>query len=134
LIGLFLLRPVLFALAIVAAILTGEHTHSGWIGLLAFFIASGCARAVRRLLRGRTYAAVRALLWPAAATGFVILFVEVGLPDWAAVLLAFVCAGIVKNAVAAAFLPRYRLLRLEEWGIPGMDDVIEGRWTEKEER
>ena len=59
---------------------------------------------------------------------------KAGLPDWAAVLLAFVCAGIAKNVVAAVFLPRYRWLRLEEWGVPGMDDVIEGRWTEKEEQ
>jgi len=43
-------------------------------------------------------------------------------------------AGIAKNVLAAAFLPRYRWLRLEEWGVPGMDDVIEGRWTEKEEQ
>lgn len=125
---------MLFALAIVAAVLTGEHTHSGWIGLLAFFIASGCGRVIRRLLRGRTQDALRAILWPVAATGFVILFVKAGLPDWAAVLLAFVCAGIAKNVLAAAFLPRYRWLRLEEWGVPGMDDVIEGRWTEKEEQ
>jgi hypothetical protein len=85
-------------------------------------------------VRGRPRDALRAILWPAAATGFVIIFVEVGLPDWAAVLLAFAAAGVTKNVLSALFLPRYRWLRLEEWGIPGMDDVIDGRWTEKEEQ
>lgn len=129
-----LLRPVLFGLAIAAAVIAGNRTDSFWIGLLTFLIASGVGRAFRRLLRGRTQAAVRAALWPAAATGFVVLFVEIGLPNWAAALLAFVCAGLTKNALAAVFLPRYPLLRLEEWGVPGPDDIVEGRWTEKEPR
>jgi hypothetical protein len=132
LIGLVLLRPVLFALSIVAAVLTGRHTHSAWIGLLAFFIASGCARTLRRLLRGRGRAAVRAILWPAAATGLVILYLEIGLPHWASAILAFLSAGIVKNVVAATLLPRHTWFRLEEWGVPGRDDVVEGRWTESE--
>jgi hypothetical protein len=129
-----LLRPVLFGLAIAAAVIAGNRTDSFWIGLLTFLIASGVGRAIRRLIRGRTRAAVRAALWPAAATGFVVLFVEIGLPNWAAALLAFVCAGLTKNALAAVFLPRYPLLRLEEWGVPGPDDIVEGRWTEKEQR
>jgi hypothetical protein len=132
LIVLLLLRPVLFVLAIVAAVLTGEHTHSGWIGLLAFFIASGCARTLRRLLRGRASAALRAILWPAAATGLVILYLELGLPSWASAILAFASAGIVKNVFAAIFLPRHTWFRLEEWGVPGRDDVIEGRWSESD--
>jgi hypothetical protein len=123
---------VLFGLAIAAAVIADNRTNSFWIGLLAFLIASGVGRTLRRLLRGRTRAAVRAALWPLAATGFVVLFVEIGLPHWAAALLAFVCAGLTKNAIAAAFLPRYRLMRLEEWGVPGPDDVIEGRWSERE--
>ena len=131
---LLLLRPVLFALAIAAAVIAGNRTDSFWIGLLTFLIASGVGRAIRRLIRGRTRAAVRAALWPAAATGFAVLFVEIGLPNWVAALLAFVCAGLTKNALAAAFLPRYPLLRLEEWGVPGPDDIVEGRWTEKEPR
>jgi general stress protein CsbA len=126
-----LLRPILFALSIAAAVIAGEETSSFWIGLLAFFIASGCARVIRRTLRGRSRAAVRAFLWPVAATGFVILFAEIGLPKWAAAILAFVCAGVAKNMVVAMFLPRHVLLRAEEWGIPGRDDVIEGRWSVK---
>lgn len=126
-----LLRPVLFGLAIAAAVVAGEETSSFWIGVLAFFIASGCGRTIRRLLRGRSQAALRAFLWPFAATGFVVLFAELGLPDWAAAILAFVCAGVAKNVVAATFLPRHAWLRLDEWGLPGRDDVIEGRWTLK---
>jgi hypothetical protein len=131
-VGVTMLRPVLFALSIAAAVIAGDRTSSFWIGLLAFLVASGVARTIRRLLRGRTRAAVRAVLWPVAATGFVVLFAEIGMPKWAAALVAFVCAGIAKSVVAAIFLPRYRWRRLEEWGLPGLDDVVEGRWTEVE--
>lgn len=131
---LLFLRPVLFGLAIAAAVIAGNRTDSFWIGLLTFLIASGVGRTLRRLVRGRTRAAVRAALWAAAATGFVVLFDDIGLPKWEAALLAFVCAGLTKSAVAAVLLPRYRLMRLEEWGLPGPDDIVEGRWTEKESR
>jgi hypothetical protein len=49
--------------------------------------------------------------------------------------VAIFAAGIVKQALAAAFLPprgRARWLSVEEWGVPGPGDIIEGRWTEKE--
>ena len=50
--------------------------------------------------------------------------------------VAIFAAGIVKQPLAAAFLPprtgRARWLSVEEWGVPGPDDIIEGRWTEKE--
>jgi hypothetical protein len=127
-----LLRPVLFALAIAGAVLTGEHEHSAWIGLLAFFIASGLARVVRRLLRGRPLGAFRALLWPVFAAGFVVLYNLAGLPMWAAVILAFVSAGIAKNILASLLFAHFAWRNLNEWGIPGRDDVVEGRWTEVE--
>lgn len=126
-----LLRPILFGLAVASAVIAGEETRSFWIGLLAFFVASGCGRTIRRLLRGRSRAALRAFLWPAAATGFVVLFAEIGLPHWAAALLAFACAGVAKNALAAMVLPRRAWLRAGGWGLPGGDDVIEGRWAPK---
>ena len=125
-----LLRPVLFALAIAGAVITGEHEHSAWIGLLAFFIASGLARALRRLLC-RPQGAFRALLWPAFASGFAVLYAKpVGLPTWLAVILAFVSAGVAKNVLATALFAHATWRSLDEWGVPGREDVIEGRWTE----
>jgi hypothetical protein len=128
-----LLRPVLFGVAIAAGVLAGDRSGSFWVGLLAFMVASGCGRALRRLVRGRFADCVYELLWPAAATGIAILFTEIGLAEWASALIAIVLAGFVKNALAAVFLPRRRsrLLRVEEWGVPGLDDVVEGRWSEK---
>ena len=128
-----LLRPVLFALAIVGAVVTGEHEHSAWVGLLAFFIASSLARVVRRLLRGRPRAAFRALLWPAFAAGFALLYAwPAGLPTWAAVILAFISAGIAKNVLAALLFTEFTWRRLDEWGVPNRRYVIEGRWTESD--
>jgi hypothetical protein len=130
-----LLRPVLFGVAIAAGVLAGERSGSFWVGLLAFMVASGTGRALRRLLGGRIADAVYELLWPASATGLVILFAELGLVEWASAILAIVLAGFVKRLLAAALLPRRRRgrwLRVEEWGIPGPDDIIEGRWAEKE--
>jgi hypothetical protein len=129
-----LLRPVLFGVAIAAGVLAGDRSGSFWVGLLAFLVASGAGKALRRLIRGRYADAVYELLWPAAATGLAILFTEVGLVEWASAIVAIVAAGLVKNTFAAAFLPPRvggtRWLRLEEWGVPGKDDIVEGRWTE----
>jgi hypothetical protein len=130
-----LLRPALFGVAIAAGVLAGDRSGSFWVGLLAFMVASGTGRALRRLLRGRFADAAYELLWPATATGLAILFTEIGLAEWASAIVAIVLAGFVKNALAAAFLPRRgagRWMRVEEWGIPGPEDIVEGRWAEKE--
>ena len=120
-----------FALAVVGAVITGEHEQSAWVGLLAFFIASGLARVVRRLLRGRPRAAFRALLWPACAAGFAVLYAKaVGLPAWASVMLAVVSAAIAKNVLAALLFAQFGRRRLDEWGVRGPQSIIEGRWTE----
>lgn len=133
-----LLRPVLFGVAIAAAVLAGERSGSFFIGLLAFLVASGAGRALRRLLQGRFVDAVYEALWPAAATGLAILFTKIGLVEWASAIVAIVAAGIVENALAAAFLPsrvtRGKWTRVEQWGMPGLDDVVEVRWTKREER
>lgn len=133
-----LLRPLFFVLAIVAGVIAGNRSDSFWVGLLAFLVASATGRVIRRLIRGRPLDAVYAALWPGAATGFAYLFVDLGLPKWASVLLAFVAAGIARSALANAFLPRRqprveRWFQLDEWGLPGMDDVVPGRWTEKQD-
>ena len=131
-----LLRPVLFGLAIAAGVLAGERSGSFWVGLLAFMVASDTGRALRRLLRGRVADAAYELLWPISATGLVILFTELGLVEWASAILAIVLAGFLKRGLAAVLLPRRRRgswLRIQEWGLPGPDDIIEGRWAEREE-
>ena len=124
-----LLRPVLFGVAIAAGVLAGDRSGSFFVGLLAFMVASGCGRALRRLIRRRLADCVYELLWPAAATGLAIMFTKIGLAAWASAVVAIVLAGFVKNALAEVFLPRRKghWLRVEEWGIPGLDDVIEGR-------
>lgn len=117
-----LLRPVLFALEIVVAVVAGAKSGSFWIGLLAFFVAAGLARALRRGLLGRRNAALRALVWPLCATGFAVLYVELGLPDWAAAFLAVLCATLVQIAVL--------VLPLRRWEPPSNAvGVIEGRAT-----
>lgn len=122
-----------FALAVVGAVITGQHEQSAWIGLLAYFIASGLARVVRRLLRGRPRAAFRALFWPVFAAGFVVLYAKaVGLPAWASVILAVVSAGIAKNVLAALLFAEFSWRRLDEWGVRGPHYIIEGRWTESD--
>jgi hypothetical protein len=134
-----LLRPVFFALAIAAAVIAGDRSDSFWVGLLAFLVALATGRVIRRLIRGRPVDALYEALWPAAAVGFAYLFVAVDLPKWAAVILAFVAAGIAKRALAGSFLPARKprvqrwQARLEEWGIPGPDDVVPGTWTRKED-
>jgi hypothetical protein len=125
------LRPVLFVIAIAAAVVTGDRTDSFWLGLLAFLVAMAAGKALRRVVRGRLAAAARAAVWPIAATGFAVLFVEVGLPEWAAALLAFVLAGVVRSMLPRERRPSWRL-RIEDWGIPVGSDVIEGRWVRKE--
>jgi hypothetical protein len=129
-----MLGPVFFGLAIAAAVIAGDRSGSFFVGLLAFLVALGLGRAVRRLLRGRFVDAVYETLWPATATGLAILFTEIGLAEWASAIVAIVVAGVVKNALASAFLPprlraRGRWTRVEQWGVPGLDDVVDARWT-----
>ena len=65
--------------------------------------------------------------------GLAILFTEIGLAEWASAIVAVVLAGFVKNSLAAVFLPRRKggWLRPEEWGMPGLEDIVEGRAAEK---
>ncbi|HET7566662.1 MAG TPA: hypothetical protein VFJ91_01605 [Gaiellaceae bacterium] len=131
------LRPFLFALAIAAGVVAGERSDSFWVGLLAFLVGSATGRAIRRLIRGRPGDAVYEALWPGAAVGFAYLFASgLGWAKWLSVILAFVCAGVAKRAVANSLFPRRRgrvlWYRLDEWGLPGPDDVVPGRWTRRD--
>jgi hypothetical protein len=132
-----LLRPVIFVLSIVAAVIAGNRSNSFWIGLLAFFVALGCGRVIRRLIRSRPLDAVVAALWPVFAVLIAWLLAgPLGLAKWISAILAFICAGFAKQAFANSFLPRRsrleRTLRIEEWGIPWLDDVIPGNWTTRD--
>lgn len=132
-----LLLPVLFALSLAAAVIAGDDSNSFWVGLLAFLVAWKTGRVLRRLVRRLLIDAVHAALWPGSATAYAFLFVWAGLPKWLGVLLAMLVAEATKIAVLPV-LPRRRKLAerwawFEEWGIPALGDVIEGRFTRKEE-
>jgi hypothetical protein len=95
----FLLRPITFVLAIVAAVITGDRSDSFWYGLLAFFIAMGAGRVLGALIRGRTDRAWNKAIWPAAATAFVFLFARLGLPPIANFFVTWIAASLTRNAV-----------------------------------
>jgi hypothetical protein len=94
-----ILRPVTFVVAIVAAVLVGNHSDSFWYGLLTFFIAMGVGRVLGALVRGRGDRAFRKAIWPAAATGFAFLFAALGLPPWATFFVAWIAASLTRAAV-----------------------------------
>jgi hypothetical protein len=132
-----LLLPVLFGLSIAAAVVAGDDSDSFWVGVLAFLVAWKTGRVLRRLVRGLLVDAVHAALWPGGATGYAFLFAWAGLPKWLSVFLAMLAAEATKLAVSP-LLPRRRKLAerwawFEEWGVPALDQVIQGRWTRKEE-
>ena len=94
-----ILRPVTFVLAIVAAVLVGNHSDSFWYGLLTFFIAMGVGRVLGALLRGRNDRALAKAIWPAAATGYAFLFAALGLPPWATFFVAWIAASLTRAAL-----------------------------------
>src|SRR3954471_14973702 len=98
-----ILRPVTFVLAIVAAVLVGNHSDSFWYGLLTFFVALGVGRVVGALVRGRTDRALAKAIWPAAVTVYAFLFSALGLPPWATFFVAWIAASLTRSA-----LPRQR--------------------------
>ena len=129
-----MLLPVLFALALAAGVIAGDRSGSFFVGLLAYLVAWGAGRVLRRLTGGRLVDAVHEALWPACATGFAILYISpLGLAKWLDVILAMLTAIVAKRALVASFLPSrksgIRFLRDGEWSLPSLDDVIEGRWT-----
>src|SRR3954452_18912750 len=94
-----LLRPLTFVLAIVAAVIVGNHSDSFWYGLLTFFIAWGAGRVLGALVRGRTDKALRKAIWPAAATVYALLFAALGVPPWATFFVAWIAASLTRAAV-----------------------------------
>jgi hypothetical protein len=94
-----ILRPITFVLAIVAAVLVGNHSDSFWYGLLTFFIAMAVGRVVGALVRGRTDRAFAKAIWPAAATGYAFLFAALGLWPWATFFVAWIAASLTRAAI-----------------------------------
>ena len=118
-----LLRPVFLGVAIAAAVIAGSESGSFSIAVLAFFVALSSGKVVRRLVRSRRAEAAYAAIWPVAAIGFTVLFVELGLPKWASVLLALVLASLARLSIR-----RER----PQIGVRIGTDAIEGSWRRRE--
>ena len=131
-----LLLPVIFGLALAAGVVAGNRSDSFFVGLLAFFVAWKCGRVVRRLVRGLWLDALHAGLWPGSAVGFAYLFVWAGIAKWLGVLLAMLAAEAAKLTVARMLPKRRKLVErwawFEEWGLPAVDQAIQGRFTRKD--
>ena len=118
-----LLRPITFALAIVAAVITGNRTDSFWLGLLAFFIAMGAGRVIGAVIRGRLDRAIYKAIWPGAATGFAFLFDDLGLPRWANFFVSIIAAGLTRSALGGV-LPKQRRWTRVEWRRIDLDELL----------
>jgi hypothetical protein len=119
-----LLRPITFALAIVAAVMTGNRTDSFWLGLLAFLIAMGAGRVLGAIIRGRPDRALYKAIWPGTAAGYAILFDDLGLPPWTNFFVSVIAATMTKSAVSGLF-PKQRLwTRPVEWRRINLDELL----------
>ena len=119
-----LLRPITFVLAIVAAVLVGNRSDSFWYGLLAWFIAMGAGRVIGAIIRGRLDRALYKAIWPAAATGYALLFDHLGLPPWANFFVAFVAALLTKSALRTVLPNQPRWKRTVEWRRVDLDELL----------
>jgi hypothetical protein len=119
-----LLRPITFALAIVAAVITGNKTDSFWLGFLAFFIAMAAGRVLGALIRGRPDRALYKAIWPGAATGYAFLFDDVGLPRWANFFVSIIAASLTKSALSSVFPNQRRWTRRVEWRRIDLDELL----------
>jgi hypothetical protein len=119
-----ILRPITFTLAIVAAVMTGNRTHTFWLGFLAFFIAMGAGRVLGALIRGRADRALYKAIWPGAAAGYAILFDDLGLPPWANFFVSVIAASMTKSALSGLF-PKQRIWnRRAEWRRINLDELL----------
>lgn len=119
-----LLRPITFALAIVAAVITGNKTDSFWLGFLAFFIAMGAGRVLGAIIRGRLDRAVYKAIWPGAATGFAFLFDDIGLPRWANFFVSIIAASMTRSALGGVIPRQSRWTRRVEWRRIDLDELL----------
>ncbi|HEX3227087.1 MAG TPA: hypothetical protein VHQ89_13405 [Gaiellaceae bacterium] len=119
-----LLRPITFALAIVAAVITGNKTDSFWLGFLAFFIAMGAGRVLGTLIRGRLDRALYKAIWPGAATGYAFLFDDLGLPRWANFFVSIIAATMTRSALGGVLPKQRRWTRRVEWRRIDLDELL----------
>jgi len=119
-----LLRPITFALAIVAAVITGNKTDSFWLGFLAFFIAMGAGRVLGAIIRGRLDRALYKAIWPGAATGFAFLFDDIGLPRWANFFVSIIAASLTRSALGGVLQKQRRWTRRVEWRRIDLDELL----------
>ena len=120
-----LLRPLTFALAIVAAVLTGNRADSFWLGFLAFFVAIGAGRVAGALVRGRAERALYKAIWPGAATGYAYLFDGVGLPPWANFFVSIMAASLTKQALGGLLPHRRGLWKVRtDWRRIDLDELL----------
>jgi hypothetical protein len=119
-----LLRPITFALAIVAAVITGNKTDSFWLGFLAFFIAMGAGRVLGALIRGRLDRALYKAIWPGAATGYAFLFDDLGLPRWANFFVSIIAATMTRSALGGVLPKQRRWTRRVEWRRIDLDELL----------
>jgi hypothetical protein len=120
-----MLRPIVFVLAIVAAVLTGDRTDSFWYGLLAFFVAMAAGRVLRSLVRTNPNQALYRAIWPGSATGYAFLFDGLGLPSWATFFVAWIAASMTKQALRP-LIPRQRrsLIVRGNWRSIDLDELL----------
>ena len=111
-----LLRPITFVLAIVAAVVVGNRTDSFWYGLLAWFIAMGVGRVIGAVVRGRLDRALYKAIWPAAATGYALLFDALGVPPWASFFVSFIAASLTKSALRTVLPAERRVFSVRTSG------------------
>ena len=119
-----MLRPIVFVLAIVAAVMTGNRTDSFWYGLLGFFVAMGAGRVLRSLVRGSLPQALYRAIWPGAAVGYAILFDSLGLPPWATFFVSWVAASLTKQALRPIVPRQPRIVVRGNWRSIDLDELL----------
>ena len=120
-----MLRPIVFVLAVVAAVLTGNRTHSFWYGLLAFFVAMGAGRVLRSAVRGDSSQALFRAVWPGTATGYAFLFDALGLPPWATFFVAWIAASLTKQAFRPLVPRQNRITTVRgNWRAVDLDELL----------
>src|SRR5262249_50666061 len=120
-----LLRPIVFVLAIVAAVVVGDETESFWLGFLAFFIAMSLGRVVRALVRGHARAALQRAVWPGSAIAYAVLFASPGLWTWATFFVTIIAASLTRAALSP-MLPQERrwTITTTGWRRIDLDELL----------